>query len=209
MSDKIKFYMNPMSRSRMVHWMLEEVGAPYEIKLLNFKTKEHKSPDFLAINPMGKVPTIVHNNVVITETPAICAYLADQFPLAKLAPPLESAERGTYLRWFFFAAGCLEPAVIDKMLSRPSGDRPSALAYGSFEDMLKGLEHALAPGPYILGEQFSAVDLYVSSQIVFGFMTKQLPHNSIFDDYVTRCTKRPACERYMEQTNKLIAELGA
>lgn len=209
MSDKITFYMNPMSRARMVHWMLEEVGAPYEIKVLDFKSAEHKKPSFLAVNPMGKLPTIVHKGVVVTETPAIIAYLADQFPAAKLAPAADSPNRGPYLRWFFFAASCLEPAVVDKMLNRPSGDRPSALSYGSFEDAVNATEAALKPGPYILGNQFSAVDLYFSSQIAFGFMTKQLPHKPAFDAYLARCTDRPACARYLEQTAKIEAELKA
>ena len=209
MNDKIIFYMNPLSRARTIHWMLEEIGAPYETKVLSFKNKEHKSPEFLAINPLGKLPTIVHQGVTITETAAICTYLADRFPEAKLAPPINSSERGSYLRWMFFAATCLEAAVIDKMLNRNSGDRPSALAYGSFEDMLRGTEQALTPGPFVLGKHFTAVDVYLASQIGFGFMTKQLPHTPLFDDYFARCTARPAYARSLELINKTEADLKA
>lgn len=126
MSDTIKFYHNPMSRGRIVHWMLEEVGAKYEVQVLDFSKKEHKSPAYLAINPMGKVPAIVHKNTVITETAAICAYLADAFPKAALAPRLDDPSRGTYYRWLFFGTACFEAAIIDKMMARPAGERQGA-----------------------------------------------------------------------------------
>jgi glutathione S-transferase len=174
MSEEIVFYHNPMSRGRMVHWMLEETQAPYRVELVSFEKGENKKPAFLAVNPMGKIPAIVHRNTVITECGAIITYLADAFPAAKLAPSTDEAARGTYLRWMFFGQGCIEAAVIDRMLSRPPVDRPTALGYGSYDDVVRTLETALTPGPYILGNRFSAVDVYVGSQIGFGMMIKSL-----------------------------------
>ncbi len=148
MADKLTFYHNPMSRGRIVHWMLEEVGVPYETKIIAFDKGEHKSPEYLAINPMGKIPAIVHNGTVVTEAAAICAYLADAFPKAGLAPPLSDPARGTYYRWLFFAAGCIEPAMVDKMAARPKVERPGMIGYGSYEDTLNAMEKALSPGPW-------------------------------------------------------------
>jgi glutathione S-transferase len=204
MSDTITFYYNPMSRARMAHWMLEEVGAKYDVKVLSFEKKEHKSAEFLHINPMGKLPTIVHRGVVITETAAICTYLADAFPEAGLAPKLNDAKRGTYLRWMFFTASCFEAAIIDKMLKRPSVEKPGALAYGSYEDTMRTLETAIAPGPFVLGDQFSAVDVYLASQIGFGNMTKAIELSPTLKSYVARCSDRPAHKRFMEKTNAYL-----
>ncbi len=196
MSDAITFYHNPMSRGRIVHWMLEEVGAPYETKVLSFDKGEHKTPAFLALNPMGKIPTIVHRGVVVTEAGAICAYLADAFPKAGLAPAVDDPARGTYFRWLFFGAGCVEPALIDKMFARPQVDRPGALGYGSYEATLDALEKAIAPG-WILGARFSAADVYVGSQINWGLMTKALEPRPAFQPYVARCAERPAFQRVL------------
>jgi glutathione S-transferase len=195
MADTITFYHNPMSRSRIVHWMLEELGAPYETKLLSFEKGEHKTPEFLAINPMGKLPTIVHRGVVITETAAICLYLADAFPAAGLAPAIGDLKRGTYLRWFFFGAGCFEPAVVDKMLGRPPDERKGAVGYGSYEDTLNALETAFEPGPFILGERFSAVDVYVGSQVHYALMTKGIEPRPSFQQYADRIAARPVLQR--------------
>jgi glutathione S-transferase len=207
MRDEIILYHNPLSRGRIAHWMLEEVGAPYRIELLRLDKGEHKKPEFLAINPMGKVPAITHRGTVITEAAAICAYLADAFPEAGLAPSIEHAARGTYLRWLFFGAGCLEPALVDHMLSRPPPDRPGALGYGSYEHVLNALEKALAPGPYLLGERFSAADVYVGSEIGWGFMVKSLEPRPVFQAYLARCSERPGFQRCFAQNNELAAKL--
>jgi glutathione S-transferase len=204
MSDEIVLYTNPMSRGRIAHWMVEEVGAPYRVELLDFTKREHKAPAYLAVNPMGKVPTLVHRGTVVTEVGAICAYLADAFPAAGLAPAATDPARGTYLRWLFFAATCIEPALIDRMLSREVPDRPSALGYGTYSDTFDTLEKALSPGPNILGERFSAADVYVSAEITWGFMTKSLEPRPVFSDYVRRHTERPAFKRYMERTKALL-----
>jgi glutathione S-transferase len=209
MSEEIIFYHNPMSRARIVHWMLEEVGAPYRIQIVSFDKGEHKQPDFLAINPMGKLPAIVHRGTVVTEAAAICAYLADAFPSAHLAPALDAPTRGTYLRWLFFGAGCIEPALVDKLLARPDVDRPSALGYGSYANVLDTLEQAITPGPFILGDSFSAADVYVGSQIGWGFMVKSLEPRPAFQAYLGRLAARPAMQRMTAQNNELAAKAKA
>jgi glutathione S-transferase len=195
MADRLVFYHNPMSRGRIVHWMLEEVGALYETKVVDLEKREHKSPAYLAVNPMGKVPAIVHGDTVVTETAAICAYLADAFPRAGLAPPAGDHARGTYYRWLFFAAGCLEPALVDRMVARPPVEREGMLSYGNYESALGALEKALAPGPWILGERFSAADVYVGAQIGWGMFTKSLEPRPVFQKYLERCAQRPAYKR--------------
>jgi glutathione S-transferase len=207
MSDDIVFYHNPMSRGRMVHWMLEEVGAPYRIELVRFDTGEHKKPAFLAVNPMGKIPAIKHRGTVVTETGAIIAYLADAFPAANLAPANDDPARGTYLRWMFFGQGCIEPALIDRMLARPPADKPAALGYGNYDDVVNAVGQALTPGPYILGNRFSAADVYIGSQLGFGMMTKSLEPRPIFQSYLGLIAQRPAYKRFNEQNEKLMGEL--
>jgi glutathione S-transferase len=195
MADELVFYHNPMSRGRIVHWMLEEVGVPYETKILSFEKREHKSPEYLAINPMGKIPAIVHNGTVVTEAAAICAYLADAFPKAGLAPATSDPARGTYYRWLFFAAGCIEPALVDKMFSRPPVEREGTIGYGSYENTLAAIEKAITPGPWILGERFSAADVYLGSQIRWGLYTKALEPRPELQKYLERCSQRPAHKR--------------
>jgi glutathione S-transferase len=207
MSDEVVLYASPMSRGRVVHWMLEEAGAPYRYEMVNLETRAHKEPAYLAVNPMGKVPAIVHRGVVVTECGAICAYLADAFPAARLAPPADSPQRGAYYRWMFFGACCVEPAVIDRMLARPAVSRPGALSYGCFEDTVAVLEGALQPGPFLLGPNFSAADVYVGSQIGFGLMVKALDPRPVFQDYLARVQQRPAWQRFMEKNDQLLAQM--
>ncbi len=195
---EITFYHNPMSRGRIVHWLLEELGVPYDTKVLSFDKGEHKTDEFLRINPMGKIPAIVHRGVVVTETAAICLYLADEFPSAGLAPAIGDPARGTYVRWLVFGASCVEPAIVDKLLDRPPAERKSTLGYGSYEDVLNALEKAITPGPYILGQRFSAADVYVGSQVRWGLMTKALEPRAAFLKYEERCAARPAWQRLME-----------
>ena len=203
MADTITFYHNPQSRGRIAHWMLEESGAPYEIKVVDFGKMQHKAKDFLAINPMGKIPAIVHRGTVVTESAAICAYLADAFPAAGLAPALEDPKRGTYLRWLFFGAGCVEPAIIDHMFSRPAPSRPAALGYGNFPDTVNTLEQAITPGPFVLGERFSAADVYLGSAIGWGLMMKALEPRPAFGAYLARLSARPAYKRFSAQNEEL------
>ncbi len=197
MSDEIVFYHNPRSRSQMVHLMLEEAGAPYRIVPIDLDKGEHKTPSFLALNPMGKLPTIVHRDVVVTETAAIIAYIADTFPAAGLAPPMGDALRGAYYRWLFFGAGCVEPALLDRMMNRPEVERKSAVGWGSYDEVVAALEKALAQGPWLLGDRFSAADVYVGSQIRFAIMfgAAGFKGKTVFDDYVARLSARPAAQR--------------
>jgi len=197
MSDQIVFYHNPRSRAAMAHWMLEEVGAPYETVILDFDKGEHKTPKFLAINPMGKLPTIVHRGVVVTETAAIIAYLADAFPQAGLAPATDDPLRGPYYRWLVFGASCFEPALLDKMLKRPEPEMKGAVGWGSYDDVLGALKTALTPGPFLLGERFSAADVYIGSEIgwAMSFGGPGLKGEPVFDDYVARISERPAYQR--------------
>lgn len=209
MGDEVVFYHNPMSRARTVHWMLEEAGAPYRVELIDFKKAEHKSPAFLAVNPMGKLPAITHRGVAITETGAICAYLADAFPAAALAPRMDEPLRGTYLRWLFFGAACVDAALIDRMLGRPAPEKTSAIGYGSYRDVLQALDQAITPGPYILQQRFSAADVYIGSQIGFGMMTKSLEPRASFQRFLELLHQRPAYRRFQEQSEQLVERLKA
>jgi glutathione S-transferase len=205
MTDLI-FYTNPQSRGRIIRWMLEESGADYETVVLGY-ADSMKGADYLAINPMGKVPAIKHGDTVVTECAAICAYLADVFPEAGLAPPAGSRLRGPYYRWLFFAAGPVEAAVTNKALQVEVADAQRAfVGYGSFETTIDNLENALKPGPYICGDQFTAADLYVGSQIGFGMMFGSIEKRPIFEEYFGRLAARPAAVRANQIDDALIAE---
>jgi glutathione S-transferase len=197
MSDEIVFYFNPRSRAQMAHWMLEEVGAPYRTVLIDFEKKENKTPQFLSINPMGKLPTITWRGMVVTETAAIIAFLADAFPQAALAPSLDDPRRGPYFRWLFFGAGCIEPALIDHMFKRPDPPVKGALGYGSYDDVVTTLKKALSPGPYLLGSRFTAADVYVGSEIYWAgkIGADRFNDDPVFTDYVARLAERPAWKR--------------
>ena len=208
MSDELVFYTNPMSRGRIARWMLEEVGQPYRTEVLDYGTTM-KAPDYLAINPMGKVPAIVHRGVTVTECAAICAYLADAFPQAGLAPALDDPMRGTYLRWLFFAAGPLEAAVTAKSLGLLGPeDKQGMLGYGTFDHMVAALEHAVSQGDYICGDRFTAADVYVGSQIQWGLMFKSLPERDAFKAYAGRIAGRPAAARARELDDALMPTEG-
>lgn len=197
MTDEVVFYHNPRSRAQMAHWMLEEVGAPYRIVPVDLAKREHKTPSFLALNPMGKLPTILHRGTVVTETAAIIAYLADVFPEAGLAPATGDPLRGSYYRWLFFGAGCIEPAFVDQMLKRPMPEQKGAVGWGSYEDVLRTLKTALGQGPYLLGDRFTAADVYVGSELRWGMMfgAPGLKGEKLFDDYVAQLNARPALQR--------------
>jgi glutathione S-transferase len=204
-TDEIVFYHWPRSRSRVVHWMLEEIGVPYRVQLTNLERGEHKHAQFLAINPMGKLPALVHRGSVITETGAILTFLADQYPAAGLAPPIGEPSRGAYLRWMFFGAACVDPSMIDHMLKRPEPEHIGAIGYGRYEHVFDVLEQALTAAPYLLGERFSAADLYVGAQIGFGLMMKALEPRPAFQAYLARITARPAHARALAQGEAMVA----
>ncbi len=209
MPEELVFYTNPMSRGRIVRWMLEEVGEPYHTEILEFGAAM-KSPEFLAVNPMGKVPTLRHGKVVVTECAAICAYLADAFPAHNLAPGATDAQRGPYYRWLFFGAGPLEAATTNKTLRLevPEG-RQGMAGYGTLAQVLDTLETALTVQDYLVGNRFSAADVYVGSQIAFGLMFGTMDRRPAFEAYVARLNDRPAAVRARAIDDKLIAEKQA
>ncbi|MBI1383323.1 MAG: glutathione S-transferase [Rhizobiales bacterium] len=206
MTDTVAFYTNPMSRGRIVRWMLEEVGCPYEVHPLAYGTTM-KAPAYLAINPMGKVPAIVHRGVVVTEAPAICAYLADAYPEAGLAPAIGDPRRGTYYRAMFFAAGPLEAAVTNKALgvSVPP-DKKGMVGYGSLEEVVEALAGMLEGRPYLLGDGFSAADVYVGAHIGWGMQFGTIEPRPVFEAYHERLSARPAAVRAREADDALLAE---
>jgi glutathione S-transferase len=194
MAGDLVFYTNPMSRGRIARWMLEEVGRPYRTVLVDFGPPM-RTPEYLALNPMGKVPTIVHGGAVVTEAAAVCAYLADAFPEAGLAP--EPARRGAYYRWMFFGAGPLEAAVTNKALGvEVPEERRGMVGYGaSLAGVVDALETAVAGGGYIAGDRFSAADVYVGAQIGWGMMFGTIEARPAFQAYWSRLRERPAAAR--------------
>ena len=193
MTETVEFYTNPRSRGAIVHWMLEEVGAAYRTHQLDYGTTM-KSQEFLAINPMGKVPAICHRGQVVTEAGAICAYLADALPEARLAPP--PAERGAYYRWLFFGAGPMEAAVTNAALGvEVPADKRGMVGYGSMAQVLDTLEKAVSATPYLAGEAFSAADVYTGSQIGWGLAFGTIEDRPAFRDYWARIKDRPARRR--------------
>ena len=209
MPEELVFYTNPMSRGRMVRWMLEEAGEPYRTEILDFGDAM-KSPAFLAINQMGKVPTLRHGNAVVTECAAICAYLADAFPARNLAPGVTDAQRGPYYRWLFFGAGPLEAATTNKTLRFEVPENRRAMAgYGSLDQVTDTLDAALTREDYLVGNRFSAADVYVGSQIAFGMMFGTVDKRPAFEAYVARLNDRPAAARARAIDDGLIAEKQA
>lgn len=190
MTDTLILYTNPMSRGRIARWMLEEVGETYTAEIVAFGG-EMKDAGYRALNPMGKVPTLVHGKTVVTECAAICAYLADAFPTAGLAP--SPARRADYYRWMFFAAGPLEAAVTNRALALdvPAG-RERMIGYGTYADVMDTLEFALRSNPYIAGDAFSAADVYVGSQIGWGLQFGTIEKRAVFEQYFGRLALRNA-----------------
>ncbi|WP_420394004.1 glutathione S-transferase family protein [Acuticoccus sp.] len=204
----VTLYTNPMSRGRIARWMLEEAGAPYEVVVMPFGPDGTQGADFRAINPMGKLPTIRHGGKVITEAAAICAYLADAFPDAGLAPPL--AERASYYRWLFFGAGCIEPAATaraQKTVVPPEAS--SMIGWGSPERVFDTLEEALAGKDYIAGYEFSAADVYVGSQVLWGLQFDTIDRRPAFEAYAARVADRDAYRRSNELDDADAAAMSA
>jgi glutathione S-transferase len=204
MSGKIILHHAAPSRSSTVLFMLEEVGVPYDLRVLDLQAGDQLKPAFLAINPMGKVPTIEHDGVVITEVGAICTYLADAFPAAGLAPPVNDPMRGPYLRWMFFQGNCLEPAIVDHALKREPGNR-AMMPYGDYETAVGAVEKAIEKGPWFLGDRYSAADVYVGSAIAWGLQFKLLPERDTFKRYAARLAERPARQRAVAIDEKITA----
>jgi glutathione S-transferase len=204
MSNELVFYTNPMSRGRIVRWMLEEVAQPYRTEVLEYGTTM-KAPEYLAINPMGKVPAIKHGDVVVTEGAAICAYLADAFPEAGLAPSAND-ERARYYRWMFFAAGPVEAASTNSAMGFVVPDERKAMAgYGSLPEVVDALETAVSGREFITGDRFSAADVYVGAQIGWGLQFGWLEKRPAFEAYSARLQARPAAVRARQMDDALIA----
>lgn len=201
----ITLYHIAPSRSSIVHWMLEELGEPFELHVLSMKKGENRAPEFLAINPMGKVPALRHGNVVVTEAAAICAYLADEFPAARLNVPIGDPRRGLYLKWLFFGPSCIEPAIMDRAFPRKEAAPRSALGYGDTESVLDVVAKAVQAGPYILGEQFTAADVVIGSTVRWGMQFKLIPERAEFTGYAERLEKRPALQRAEAKDKELAA----
>jgi glutathione S-transferase len=204
MADELVFYTNPQSRGRLVRWMLEEVGQPYRTEVLDY-AGSMKAPAYLAINPMGKVPAITHGGAVVTECAAICAYLADAFPQAKLAPPPGDRRRAPYYRWLFFTSGPVEFAISNKALGFAVPlERERMMGYGNFDQALKTLEDAVSKSDYITGDSFSAADVYVGSHLNFNMMFGTIDKRPAFERYVARLTARPAFARARQLDDALM-----
>lgn len=204
MTEDLVLYTHPMSRGRIVRWMLEEIGQDHRTELLDYGTTM-KAPDYLAINPMGKVPALRHGAAVVTECGAICAYLADAFPEAGLAPPPGDPQRGPYYRWLFFAAGPVEAAATNKALGvEVPEERRGTVGYGSMADVVSTLEAAVSAGDYILGERFSAADVYLGSHIGWGMSFGTIDKRPAFEDYWGRISARPAAVRAREIDDALL-----
>jgi glutathione S-transferase len=204
MADELVLYTNPRSRGRIARWMLEEVGQPYRTEVLDYGTTM-KAPAYLAINPMGKVPALRHGDVVVTEAAAICAYLADAFPQAGLAPPHGSRLRAPYYRWMFFAAGPIEAAVSNKAVGFVvPAERERMMGYGNIVQVMDALEAAVSSGGYLAGHGFTAADLYVGFSIGFGLMFGTFEKRPAFEEYWQRVSSRPAFLRAKELDDAMI-----
>jgi glutathione S-transferase len=202
MSKPLTFYTNPQSRGSIIRWMLEEVGAPYETVLLDYGTTM-KGADYLAVNPMGKVPAIKHGDAVVTECAAICAYLADAFPDAGLAPAAD--DRADYYRWMFFAAGPIEAVFSNKAMGWVAPpERQMMMGYGNFETAIDALESAIAGKAFVANGRFSAADIYVGSMIDFMLTFKLLEPRPAFDAYLAPLRHRAAYKRAKEIDASLI-----
>ena len=191
----ITLYHASPSRSSVTLWMLEELGEPYDVKLISLAAGDNLKPDFLAVNPMGKVPALRHGDTIITEMAAICAYLADEFPVKKLNIPIGTPRRGVYLKWLFFGPGCLEPAMVDRAAPRKEPARRAMLGYGDFDTCVNVVAKAVEPGPWLMGEQFTAADVVVGATIRWGMQFKLLPERPEFVAYAARIAARPAAQR--------------
>ena len=204
MASLTLYHASP-SRSSIVLWMLEELGQPYDIKLLRLSEGDNMKPDYLAINPMGKVPALKHGDTVITEGAAICTYLADEFPDAKLNIPIGTPRRGVYLKWLFFGPSCIEPAVIDRAAPRKEPARRGMLGYGDFDTVMNVVAQAIAKGPWLMGDQFTAADVVIGANIRWGMIFKLVPERKEFTDYAARIAARPAAQRAEAKDKGLAA----
>jgi len=203
MSDELVLYTHPQSRGRIARWMLEEIGVPYQTEILEYGGSM-KAPAYLAINPMGKVPAIRHGETVVTEGAAICAYLADAFPEANLAPPHGDKARGPYYRWLFFGAGPVEMSMMTKLMGFDTTGKELQVGFGSVEHVMDALEAAVSHSPYLAGDQFTAADVYLGSHVGWGLQWGSMEKRPAFERYYERISTRPAAVRAKEIDDALV-----
>ena len=201
---ELTLFHAPNTRSSAVLVLLEELGVPHRLQVLDMQRDEQRQPDYLAINPMGKVPAIRHGDALVTEQVAIFLYLADLFPQTELAPAINDPLRGPYLRWMIFYASCFEPAVVDRALQRDAG-RQAMSPYGDFDTMLATLLSQLVPGPWLLGERFSAADLLWGTALTWTTMFRLVPERPDISAYLERLAARPAVARARARDAALAA----
>lgn len=206
--DRITLYYSPQSRATGSRILLEELGAPYDLHILNMKADEQRGPAYLAINPLGKVPAIRRGDALVTEQVAIYIYLADLFPEAGLAPALDDPRRGPYLRWIAYYGSSFEPALIDKFLKRDAAP-PQQLSYSDHETMLSTLEAQLASGPYLFGEQITAADILWGVALHWTMQFGLVPQSDVFVRYCERITSRPAFRRISADDDAMAAQHAA
>lgn len=202
MADLI-FYHNPQSRGRIVRWILEEIGQPYQVEVIEYDRM--KDPDYLAVHPLGKVPAIKHHGRVLTECAAICAYLADVFPESGLGP--SAGEKADYYRWFFYAAGPLEAAISNQAMGwQVPPERERMFGYGNFDKAIAAVDELLSLRDYVCGERFTAADVYLGSQIIFPLQFGMLPERESFLRYRDRLQQREAYRRANELDEQIVAQ---
>jgi glutathione S-transferase len=201
----LTLYHAARSRSSVALWMLEEVGQPFGIHLLSIKKGDNREHPYLDINPMGKVPALKHGEAIITEVAAICCYLADAFAEAGLNISLDDPRRGPYLKWLFFAPGVLEPAIFDRAFPRASEAPRAALPFGEFDTAMNVVANAVTPGPYLMGEKFTAADVVIGSQLRWATIFKLIPERKEFIDYMARFADRPAAKRAQAKDEQLAS----
>ncbi|MCA9622603.1 MAG: glutathione S-transferase family protein [Myxococcales bacterium] len=202
----IVLHHHPFSRAAGTLWMLEEVGVPYELRYVDFAKREHKSPDFLALNPMGKLPTLVDDGVVVTENAAIGLYLADRYALGKLAPPTDDPRRGTYLRWSMFPSAVIEPGLMAKAAKWEF--REGSAGWGAYDAMIAATKSAIAGRDYILGDTFSMADVIFGGTLRYMLSFGMLEPDPAFSAYAERLGQRPALQRADEKNAAILKEHG-
>lgn len=201
----LTLYHAAPSRSSIALWMLEEVGTPYDIQQISIQNGDNLKPDYLAVNPLGKVPALKHGDAVITEVAAICTYLADEFPQAKLNVPVGTPARGVYLKWLFFGPSVFEPAMTDRAFPRKEAPSATAVGWREFDQVLDVMAKAVGQGPWLMGEQFTAADVVIGAGLRYGMMFKLVPERPEFVSYVARIGERPAAQRAEAKDQALSA----
>jgi len=207
-SRHVTLFHSPQSRSAGALILLEELGADYELHVLNLRKGEQRGAAYLAVNPMGKVPAILHDGALVTEQGAVYAYLADLYPEAGITPAIGDTLRGPYLRWLFYYGSSFEPALVDRSLKREPAP-PSTSPYGDYETMLKTLTDQLGKGPYLLGDRFTAADVLWGTALRWTTMFKLVPETPVVADYIGRVASRPAVARAAKIDADLVAAQGA